>query len=91
MELSYRAEIRPADGRDLEIDRLEAKVGELTMTDELLDAKDRSPGDTPPFGTAEDEAMRGEVSHSTNLRYGATMMSRLWLQPPLSQAKAFSC
>jgi transposase len=30
---------RPADGRDLEIGRLKAKVGELTMAHELLDAK----------------------------------------------------
>ena len=30
---------RPADGRDAEIDRLKAKVGELTMANELLDAK----------------------------------------------------
>jgi hypothetical protein len=31
--------IRPADGRDLEIGRLKAKVGVLTMTTELLEAK----------------------------------------------------
>src|SRR5919107_1475376 len=31
--------IRPADGRDVEIGRLKAKVGELTMTAELLEAK----------------------------------------------------
>ena len=30
---------RPADGRDVEIGRLKAKVGELTMANELLDAK----------------------------------------------------
>src|SRR5262245_34204119 len=30
---------RPADARDAEIDRLQAKVGELTMTAELLAAK----------------------------------------------------
>jgi transposase len=30
---------RPADGRDLEIGRRKAKVGELTMTTELLEAK----------------------------------------------------
>jgi transposase-like protein len=30
---------RPADGRDLEIGRLKAKVGELTMETELLAAK----------------------------------------------------
>ena len=31
--------IRPADGRDFEIGRLKAKVGELTMATELLEAK----------------------------------------------------
>ena len=30
---------RPVDGRDVEIDRLNAKVGELTMAGELLEAK----------------------------------------------------
>ena len=30
---------RPADGRDVEIGRLKAKVGELTMETELLEAK----------------------------------------------------
>ncbi len=30
---------RPADGCDLEIGRLKTKVGELTMANELLDAK----------------------------------------------------
>ena len=30
---------RPADGRDVEIGRLKAKVGELTMANELLDGK----------------------------------------------------
>ena len=30
---------RPAEGREVEIGRLKAKVGELTMANELLDAK----------------------------------------------------
>jgi hypothetical protein len=30
---------RPADGRDVEIGRLKAKVGELTMANELLDPR----------------------------------------------------
>jgi hypothetical protein len=30
---------RPADSREVEIGRLKAKVGELTMANELLDAK----------------------------------------------------
>src|ERR687885_1014009 len=36
-EASLRS--RPADARDTEIDRLQAKIGELTMTTELLEAK----------------------------------------------------
>ena len=36
-EASLKA--RPADGHDLEIGRLKAKVGDLTMTTELLEAK----------------------------------------------------
>ena len=30
---------RPADSRDLQIDRLKAKVGDLTMANELLEVK----------------------------------------------------
>jgi transposase len=36
-EASLKA--RPADGRDVEIGRLKAKVGDLTMANELLEAK----------------------------------------------------
>jgi hypothetical protein len=43
--------VRPADGRDLEIGRLKAKVGELTMTTELLEAKiERLEGGRPLTG-----------------------------------------
>jgi hypothetical protein len=39
---------RPADARDAEIDRLQATVGELTMTTELLEAKiERLEADRP--------------------------------------------
>ena len=42
---------RPADGRDLEISRLKTKVGELTMTAELLEAKiERLEGGRPLTG-----------------------------------------
>ena len=37
--LKSRPAGRPADARDAEIDRLQAKVGELTMAGELLEAK----------------------------------------------------
>ena len=43
--------VRPANGRDLEIGRLKAKVGELTMTTELLEAKiERLEGGRPLMG-----------------------------------------
>ena len=39
---------RPADDRDVEITRLKGKVGELTMNNELLEAKiDRLEGGRP--------------------------------------------
>src|SRR3954471_20760650 len=41
---------RPADARDAEIDRLQAKVGELTMTAELLEAKIERLGVRRPLG-----------------------------------------
>jgi transposase len=42
---------RPADGRGLEIGRLKTKVGELTMTAELLEAKiERLEGGRPLTG-----------------------------------------
>jgi hypothetical protein len=42
---------RPADGRDLEIGRLKTKVGELTMTAELLEVKiERLEGGRPLTG-----------------------------------------
>src|SRR4051795_11968549 len=48
---------RPADARDAEIGRLKEKVGDLTMANELLEAKiERAAGDRPPFGTPEVEA-----------------------------------
>ena len=56
---------RPADARDAEIDRLQAKVGELTMATELLEAKIERLEGAPPFGAPEAEVMSRQVSPST--------------------------
>ena len=74
---------RPADGHDAEIGRLKAKVGELTMAKRTPRRQDRPPGDAPPFGTAEVEAMSRQVSPSTNRLYGVAMVSRLCRTPAL--------
>ena len=69
---------RPADGRDLEIGRLKAKVGELTMTDRAAGGQDRAVGRWPPFDTAEVEIMSRQVSPSTSRPYGILRVTRLW-------------
>src|SRR5512134_3531890 len=56
---------RPADARDAEIDRLQAKVGELTMTARASGGEDRAFGGAPPFGPPEAEVMSRQVSPST--------------------------
>ena len=48
---------RPLDGRELAIGRLQAKVGSLTIGNELLEATIGAPGGRPPFAAAEVEAM----------------------------------
>ena len=73
---------RPADARDDEIGRLKEKVGDLTMANELLEAiPDRAAGDRPPFGTPEVEAleaMRRQVSPSTDRVDGLQRVTRVW-------------
>jgi hypothetical protein len=69
---------RPADGRDHEIGRLKAKVGELNDGQRTTRRQDRPSGDAPPFGTAEVEAMSRMVSPSMNHPYGVALVSRLW-------------
>jgi hypothetical protein len=58
---------RPADAREAEIGRLQAKVGELTML-----------GGPPPFGPPEAEAMSRRASPSTGRVYGLQRVARLW-------------
>ena len=69
---------RPADDRDEEIARLRAKVGELTMDNELL--LQAMPG-RPPFRPEEAEAVGQTVSPSTGQRYGLARVCRLWDSP----------
>jgi hypothetical protein len=74
-----RCRTRPLDGRELPIGRLQAKVGSLTIGNELLEAKIGAPGGRPPFGASEVEAMSPAVSPTSSRRYGllrVTHMSR---------------
>ena len=45
---------KPGDAKDLELDRLKAKLGEVVLERELADGReDRRPGGRPPFGPPE--------------------------------------
>ena len=69
---------RPADGRDVAIGRLKAKVGDLTMANELLEVKIEQLEAGHPLATAEVEAMSHVVSPSTNRSYGVLQVTRVW-------------
>ena len=70
---------RPADAREAEIGRLKEKVGDLTMANELLEAKiDRAAGDRPPFSLEEIEAVSRQVSPATERVYGLERVTRIW-------------
>ena len=63
---------RPADGRDLEIGRLKAKVGDLTMTAELLEAKiERLEAGHPLDDGGRGDEPRGLALHEAGLRCSA--------------------
>ena len=68
---------RPADDRDEEIHRLQAKVGAITMDNELL-LELRVSWRRTPFGTPEVEAMNRAGSPSTARRYGTARVCRVW-------------
>src|SRR5687768_16246095 len=59
---------RPAQGQGRRTDH-----GERTAR-----RQDRPPGDAPPFGTTEVEAMSRVLSPSTSRAYGIALVSRLW-------------
>src|SRR5271165_2282077 len=69
---------RERDDREDEIARLKSKVGEITMDNELLSAKDRRHGGQKPFGPKEVETMSQTVSPSTLRCYGLARVSRAW-------------
>src|SRR3954469_21657517 len=73
---------RPTTGDDLESERLKAKLGEMLLERELLEAKiaaqDRCPGGQPPFGPPEVAAMSRTVSPSTSRPYGLARVGRVW-------------
>ena len=81
---------RPADARDAEIGRLKEKVGDLTMANELLEAKIErletarplpAGGRGPPHATGRvgtPEAMSRRVSPSTDHIYGLQRVARIW-------------
>ncbi|MCY7289054.1 MAG: IS3 family transposase [Cryobacterium sp.] len=72
---------RERDDRDETIDRLQSKLGEVLMDNELLYAKvgrlEAGSGGAP-FGGAEVEAMSAVVSNSTCHPYGVARACRVW-------------
>ena len=72
---------RPADDRDEEIRRLQAKVGAITMDNELPARAGAHGGGRTPFGTPEVEAMSRASSPSTARRYGTARVCQLWEVP----------
>ena len=72
---------RPADERDEEIHRLQAKVGEITMANELLLQRAHQLEAGLPFGTPEVEVMSRTTSPSTGRPYGTTRICQLWEVP----------
>ena len=67
----------PADARDAEIGRFKEKVGDLTMANELLEAKIERL-EKRYFGTTEVEAMSRRVSPFTDQAYGLQRVTRIW-------------
>ena len=69
---------RPADARDDEIGRLKEKVGDLTMANELLEAKIERLDTARPLAPRKVEAMSRRVSPSTDQVYGLQRVTRIW-------------
>jgi len=69
---------RERDDRDDEIARLKSKVGEITMDNELLYAKNRGAGGQAPFGPQEVETMSRALSPSFARCYGLARVARVW-------------
>ena len=69
---------RPRDARDAEIDRLRAKVGEITMDNELLYEKIAKMEAGTPFCAPEVEAMSAVISIFALKNYGVSRVCRVW-------------
>ena len=75
---------RASEALDDDQRRLQAKIGELLMENELLYAtvavhSGRATGGRRPFGPAEVDAMSGAHSISTRRAYGVQRVCRVWL------------
>ena len=89
-------ESRPSDDRDAEIHRLQAKVGAITIENELLLERARSAEAGLP-GKPEVAVMSRATSPSAGRRYGTARICRLWgipcpepVRAPGSSAAAFA-
>ena len=69
---------RAPDAWDEANSRLQAKIGELLMENELLYAKVDQFGGGRPFGPTEVEAMKDAHSISTRRAYGVQRVCRVW-------------
>src|SRR5438128_9297885 len=69
---------RPTDGEALETERLKAKLGEMLLERELLEAKIAALEANRPFGPPEVTAMSRTVSPSSGRPYGLARVCRVW-------------
>src|SRR3954464_4432342 len=69
---------RPTDGEALETERLKAKLGEMLLERELLDAKIATLEANRPFGPPEVAAMSRTASPSSGRPYGLARVCRVW-------------
>jgi hypothetical protein len=61
---------REVEAEDEEIKRLKSVLAGVCVANELLRREDRAPGEQPPFGVLEVEAMSCAVSPSSKKPYG---------------------
>lgn len=78
---------RVADERDDQIGRMKAKIGEITMENELLRERARRAEANFPFGIAEAEAVSQSTSASAGRSYGLALTCRV-LELPRSSVYA---
>lgn len=66
------------NGRDLEIARLQQKLGEVTMEERATPEENREIGERLAFTTTEVEEMSRTASPSTHKRYSVVQICRIW-------------